>query len=260
MPPAAQTSEFDAKSAKLIFAGTWRSADDVYEHAHGCMELILVNEGACDMDMGGQRVHADAGQLVLVPARMAHNQISYGRYTDTVYCGLVEPQAMSTQAPAVFSLENTTFIGESMQLMASVYLAQVQAAPSAMDFLLAAMLEELNHQRSMVHFQKQLPERLWEAIRYMQKRLDQPLTIDVVSAAVRLSPSNLHLLFRTHLQTTPMHYLLKQRMQVARTVLRTPYLSVKEVAAICGYTDVNHFVRTFRKVHGTPPGQWRAKI
>jgi len=250
------TDDFDAKSAKLVFAGVWRSEGNVYDHAHPCMELILIEKGACDVDMGGQRLHAEAGQLMVVPARMAHNQISDGPI-QTVYCGLVEPQAMTTATPYVVSLQDSTFIEQCMLLMSSVYLAQREAAPAAMDLLLASMLEELNHQRSMNRNRQHLPERLWEAIRHMQTHLDQPITIESVAQAVRLSPSNVHLLFRTHLKTTPMRYLLEQRMRVARTVLQTPYLSVKEVAGICGYPDVNHFVRTFRKVHGTPPGRWR---
>lgn len=247
---------FDTKSAKLVFAGVHRKADHVREHAHDCLELILVNEGECVVDSGAHSIHASAGDLIIMPARLPHNQVSDG-YIDTVYCGFIEPRALSVATPQVVRLDNTAFIGQCMQLLASVSLAQTEASASATENLLGAMLEELNHQRAMNQFLVQMPDRLRAALRHIQDHLDEPLTIDTLAEAVRISPGNLHLLFREHLQTSPMRYLLDQRMQAARTILQTPYLSVKEVAAICGYPDVNHFVRTFRKVHGVPPGQWR---
>ena len=93
----------------------------------------------------------------------------------------------------------------------------------------------------------------------MEDHLGDPVTVDSLARQMRASASTLHLLFRTHLDTTPMRHLRDLRMQAARTALRSPYLSVKEVAGICGYPDVNHFVRTFRKAHGQPPGQWRKR-
>ncbi|MBC2596015.1 helix-turn-helix transcriptional regulator [Ruficoccus amylovorans] len=248
--------DFDTKSAKLVFAGIHRKADNVREHAHDCLELILINKGSCVVTTGGNSLHAREGDMLMIPARLVHDQVSDG-YIDTVYCGLHEPRALGLSEPQVVHLDNTSFIAASMQLLASISLTQMDASPPATEHLLAAMLEELNHQRAMSQFLVQMPARLRAALRFIQENLDQPLTIDSLAGEVCVSPGNLHMMFRKHLNTSPMNYILDLRMQTARTILQTPYLSVKEVSAICGYADVNHFVRTFRRVHGAPPGQWR---
>ena len=122
---------------------------------------------------------------------------------------------------------------------------------------MAAILEQLQQQHVLHQELEQTPPLLRVILRYINDHLDAPLTVETLAAHTRMSASNLHLLFRTHLKTSPMRYLHEQRMKAARSALLTPYLSVKEVATICGYPDVNHFVRTFRKAHGIPPGQWR---
>ena len=245
-------------SAKLVFAGVHRHARNAREHAHSCMELILINEGSCTVHAGDRTLYAEAGEIITMPPHQVHDQVSRG-YIDTVYCGFVSNPEIDCPEPHVVPLPDATFIRECMQLLAAVSLNQIQASEEAADAVLSAVLAQLRHQHVLHHELAQVPPLLRTALRYMEDHLGDPVTVDSLARQMRASASTLHLLFRTHLDTTPMRHLRDLRMQAARTALRSPYLSVKEVAAICGYPDVNHFVRTFRKAHGQPPGQWRKR-
>jgi len=246
----------EAGPIRLMFAGTHRRAENVRPHAHPCPELILVNEGACDVHVEDRAIHAGPGELIAMPARQVHDQVSDG-YIDTVYCGFVEPHAMAWTRPRVVPLRDAAFIGQCMQLLAAVHYRQVQASEPAASALVAAVLEQINHLHQQHEQTTHIPAHLRAAMRYLEDHLDQPITMDTLAHHTRMSASNLHLLFRTHLKVSPMRYLHDQRMRAARGALQVPYISIKEVAAICGYADVNHFVRTFRKAHRLPPGQWR---
>ncbi|MBA3832995.1 MAG: helix-turn-helix transcriptional regulator [Chthoniobacterales bacterium] len=46
------------------------------------------------------------------------------------------------------------------------------------------------------------------------------------------------------------------RLAEARELLRTTFLSVKEVAARVGVTGMSHFVRDFKKAYGSTPGRY----
>lgn len=246
----------DIHSAKLVFAGVHRKAKNVREHAHDCPELILIRKGSCDVHVGEDILHAAPGDIITMPAHQAHDQISRGRI-DTVYCGFTAPPAMDISEPHVIPLPDATFIEQCMQLLASISLSQTQASSEAANAVLTALLEQLRHQHVLHHKLNQMPHLLRIILRYIDDNLDKPITINTLAEHTHMSASNLHLLFRSHMNVSPMRYLHDQRMQAARAALRTPYLSVKEVAVICGYQDVNHFVRTFRKAHGLPPGLWR---
>jgi AraC-like DNA-binding protein len=46
-------------------------------------------------------------------------------------------------------------------------------------------------------------------------------------------------------------------MTKAVRLLSSSAMSVKEIAAACGYSDSNYFCRIFKKNTGTSPGQFR---
>lgn len=56
-----------------------------------------------------------------------------------------------------------------------------------------------------------------------------------------------------------MQYLKDLRMGEADKLLRTTFLSVKEIAFLVGARDLSHFVRAFKKDHGVTPTEFRAQ-
>jgi transcriptional regulator GlxA family with amidase domain len=53
-------------------------------------------------------------------------------------------------------------------------------------------------------------------------------------------------------------YLLHLRMQMARNLLLSTTLSIKEVAWKCGISDPKYFNKQFRRVTGRSPSLYRA--
>ncbi len=52
-------------------------------------------------------------------------------------------------------------------------------------------------------------------------------------------------------------YILQRRLLLAARLLRTSYLSVKEVCDSAKFKNESHFVRQFHKAFGMPPGEYR---
>lgn len=241
---------------RLVFAGTHRRAENVRPHAHPCPELILIVKGDCDVELDDGTLHAGPGDMIAMPARRVHNQVSNG-YIETVYLGFSEPTRLSWIRPTVLSLGDSTFIRECMNLLAGIHSKQVSASPAAADAVLLAVLEQLSSRLQQQEPADSVPVGLRAAMQYINDHLAEPIAVEDVARHAGMSESNLHLLFRQRLSTSPMRYLLRQRMQAACALLQDPYLMVKQVAVMCGYDDVNHFIRTFRKTHGVSPRQWR---
>jgi transcriptional regulator GlxA family with amidase domain len=86
-----------------------------------------------------------------------------------------------------------------------------------------------------------------------------PLTSqESLAAAVNLSHSRLRRLFRRESSVTLCAYVRQVRLEGAVRLLRETFLSVKEIAAASGFNDQCHFVRTFRRQFGAPPGRYRS--
>src|SRR5262245_53785966 len=74
---------------------------------------------------------------------------------------------------------------------------------------------------------------------------------------VNLSGSRLRHLFKQETGTTPAQYLKAIRLRKAATLLRTTFMSIKEIAMSVGLTTPSYFVREFRKSYGMTPTEFR---
>jgi AraC-like DNA-binding protein len=63
--------------------------------------------------------------------------------------------------------------------------------------------------------------------------------------------------FTQFVSQPPMQYLTNWRMQLAVNHLRSGSESIAVIANRVGYDSEAAFSRAFRKIVGTPPGQWR---
>lgn len=63
--------------------------------------------------------------------------------------------------------------------------------------------------------------------------------------------------FRASTGHTPHQWLLLQRVEQARELLRNSDLSLAAIALACHFSDQSHFSRVFSQLVGTTPGNWR---
>ena len=64
-------------------------------------------------------------------------------------------------------------------------------------------------------------------------------------------------MFRASMGMTPHRYLLKRRIDHARTLLKRPGKSIIDVAADCGFSSQAHLSQVFREHVGVTPGDYR---
>lgn len=54
-----------------------------------------------------------------------------------------------------------------------------------------------------------------------------------------------------------MLYVRLARLEAAKELLETTFLSVKEIGGLAGFVDNSHFVRYFKKRYGATPSEHR---
>jgi len=114
--------------------------------------------------------------------------------------------------------------------------------------------------REMQHTIEELSEHrhriVEQAIVYMRDRLDQPVSLSEVAAAVAVSPRHLARLFKQVTDQTPVEFLIDLRLERARELLRVPDSRVTDVCNEVGYSSLSYFVRLFKRRFGVTPGQY----
>ncbi|MGF6773750.1 AraC family transcriptional regulator [Paraburkholderia sp. GAS199] len=86
------------------------------------------------------------------------------------------------------------------------------------------------------------------------------VSLEEIASACNLSRSYFIRAFRETTHRTPHQWLLEQRIERAREMLRQSDASLSEIAIACGFSDQSHFTRTFSQLVGVPPGTWRRGV
>jgi transcriptional regulator GlxA family with amidase domain len=105
-----------------------------------------------------------------------------------------------------------------------------------------------------------MDRRIQVVISAMESRISYQWNEDELAQLVNLSTSRFRHLFKTNIGLTAAQYLKSIRMQKAELLLRTSFLSIKEIVNQIGMTSGSHFGREFKKLHGAPPRQYRTSI
>ncbi|MDF2707957.1 MAG: AraC family transcriptional regulator [Nonomuraea muscovyensis] len=98
---------------------------------------------------------------------------------------------------------------------------------------------------------------LAELFPWVIERLDRPLTVEGLARQARMSSRNLGRHFRSVTGTTPLQWLLNQRIRHAQELLETTDDSVDAIAAATGMGTATTLRRHFNRTVGVPPDTYR---
>lgn len=94
------------------------------------------------------------------------------------------------------------------------------------------------------------------AMAMLTERWQDPPQLVEIAKRLRISREHLSRLLRTTCGQPPGMWLRRYRLSRAADLLESGR-SIKEVAKVCGYCSIPHFIHAFRQVQGTTPARWR---
>ncbi len=101
--------------------------------------------------------------------------------------------------------------------------------------------------------------RLKQMLSFIRRNYMNAITLDDIANAAMVSKSECLRCFRSRFELTPIQYLIQCRIEMSRHLLDNTELSVKDIAAKCGFEDAGYFGRLFRKRCGMTPAAYRAR-
>ncbi len=100
-------------------------------------------------------------------------------------------------------------------------------------------------------------ERVVQAMHWYREHMAEGANVSDVSAALRVSAAHLRRLFLRVRDETPNHAFSKAKTEEACRLMSTTNLSMKEIAARCGFHGFSEFYRFFTRQTGQPPTTWK---
>lgn len=103
-----------------------------------------------------------------------------------------------------------------------------------------------------------LDKRVEKIVEMMRADVRGELSLAEFAQSVNLSVWRLSHIFKSDVGMPPIKYLKLLRMERAKGLLESSFLSVKEIAFRVGLNDESHFVRDFKSTYGHSPTSYRA--
>jgi len=95
------------------------------------------------------------------------------------------------------------------------------------------------------------------AIRYIGDHLNEDLKVLTLAEVAGLSQSHFSRVFKRYMGLSPRQYILFQRIELAKTLLKDSQTSLSAISFRCGFCDQSHFILQFRRFMGTTPKAYR---
>lgn len=104
------------------------------------------------------------------------------------------------------------------------------------------------------------PRKLQQAIAYINERLREDLSIAAIADELEMSQYYFSRLFKRSVGISPYQYVMSQRIEQAKYLLRTTALAISAIAQQVGFANQNQLTIQFRKFAGTTPSNYRKQL
>ena len=104
------------------------------------------------------------------------------------------------------------------------------------------------------------PVRLRRVTELVNAKIEEELTLQEMAECTGLSTAHFSEAFRKSTGKSPHQFLLRQRVERAKAMLREAEMRVLDVAVACGFKTQQHFARVFRQLCGASPTEYRQEF
>lgn len=94
---------------------------------------------------------------------------------------------------------------------------------------------------------------------YIQENYMKEISLEMFAKDMYLSQVYISKIFKEETGHSPIHFLIQTRLSIAKNLLETQSLPIKEVSQRVGYEDAYHFSKLFKKYYGYPPSDVKNK-
>jgi len=101
------------------------------------------------------------------------------------------------------------------------------------------------------------PHAVAAAIDFARRHYAEPIGVEDMAEAARLSRFHFTRLFQQHIGQPPGEFLRKERLRAVTRLLQSTDLSLKTIAQQTGLPNAEYLSRVFRKAHGVSPRNYR---
>lgn len=240
-------------------------------HFHDCHQIILILKGQVQVCINGASYTAGRGDIILFSRYENHSIVVLSEEYER-YVLRIDPAIVNGESP-VYSLLSDRPIGFCSVISIFPYLDDIVSVfkrllcerdsrnklANEMQQLTVKQLLILIYRCMPASFEGRYDDMVIGVKRQFENHYSQPYTLTELSKQYSISPSALSHRFSAATGMSVMEYLLSCRMASAKQMLAGTKMSIGEIVERCGFSDNSNFSRTFKRLNGISPTDFRKK-
>lgn len=123
--------------------------------------------------------------------------------------------------------------------------------------ILYSFLLEFNKLAKEKSFGNYYNPSLLKAVDYINQHYMEDISLEMLCDISKITKQHMCLLFRTSLNSKPIEYLTKKRLQEAKIQLLTTNLPIEKIAEKTGFHSSSYFCKLFKRYEKSTPGKYR---
>lgn len=138
-----------------------------------------------------------------------------------------------------------------------IMMISLEAQNIASQVLTEFLLSLSEKQRQAIINPDQQWQRLQPAIRFINRRLSQHISISELASILDCSNEHCIRLFKKFVKQTPTQYILTRRVEEAADLLIAGTMDMESIAHKCGFPNRQYLSRVFKRSMGMSPAKYR---
>ncbi|MBO4262229.1 MAG: AraC family transcriptional regulator [Clostridia bacterium] len=210
-------------------------------------ELTIVYKGRLDYTVNGTPVSVSEGQALFIKNDSERERAESETKADYVSFNFVDSER---------TLPLTTDAPTEIKMLTTYCDARVEAVGNAFFDEAEKILECVLYRLTIpVNAQENAAVNLSKA--YIKEHLHEKITLSSLAEETHYSQSRLSVLFKKATGRSPNEFIVSERVEKAKELLIEGVKSEEDIGYSVGFSDVNYFIRAFRKRAGVTPYQYR---
>lgn len=244
-----------------------------HSHYHDCHQIIFIKNGEIEIEINRDVKRAKSGDIIII-SRFENHSIKvlsnvYERYVLRISTDLSDMgRAYSVLTNRPESFKNVVSCGDRFSEMCFIFDKICTEAQSEDDF--SAQMDALLLEQLLISICRLEPQDAgtvkaegFNTVSDIQRRFEQncgeQFSLSSLAKEYHTSVSSLSHNFKKITGLSVYEYLMLCRIALSKRYLSKTDLSIGEIVDNCGFTDASNFSRTFKKMIGISPSDFRKK-
>ncbi len=154
---------------------------------------------------------------------------------------------------------NNRELANVMNKLISISMEDDPAKDALADLTLKSLLIRVIQTQNMASIQDGLPanNRFTAVVDYIREHLTEKIGIDVLCQKACMSKSGFFRSFKEVFGLSPVEFIIRERISLAKRLLTNPTTTVAEVCYQAGFNNPHYFSRLFKLLEGVTPTSYR---